>query len=82
MLIRILCCSLKQLFTFNTSVIIPRSLPLRLLMGVVENASADAVSQLVNDSGVDLVLSNLLGSKKGGRLRFRRILQTVSISFF
>ncbi|KAM8898725.1 solute carrier family 3 member 2a [Spinachia spinachia] len=38
----------------------------RLLMGVVENMSAEAVSQMVNSSGVDLVLSNLLTSKKGG----------------
>ncbi|XP_056298606.1 solute carrier family 3 member 2a [Pseudoliparis swirei] len=38
----------------------------RLLMGVVKGISAEDVSQLVNMTGVDLVLSDLLGSKKGG----------------
>ncbi|XP_054457238.1 solute carrier family 3 member 2a [Anoplopoma fimbria] len=38
----------------------------RLLMGVVESTSAQAVSQLVNTTGVDLILSNLLSSEKGG----------------
>ncbi|XP_037336239.2 solute carrier family 3 member 2a [Pungitius pungitius] len=38
----------------------------RLLMGAVTDMSAEAVSQLVNRSGVDLVLSNLLASKKQG----------------
>ncbi|XP_075943030.1 solute carrier family 3 member 2a isoform X2 [Anarhichas minor] len=38
----------------------------RLLMGVVEGISADAVSQLVNTTGVDLVLSDLLSTKNGG----------------
>lgn len=37
-------------------------------MGVVENISAAEVSQLVNTSGVALVLSDLLSSKNGGRL--------------
>lgn len=40
----------------------------RALMGVVENISAAEVSQLVNTSGVALVLSDLLSSKNGGRL--------------
>lgn len=38
----------------------------RLLMGVAEGFSAAEVSQLVNTSGVDLVLSDLLSTKKGG----------------
>lgn len=38
----------------------------RVLMGVVEGISATEVSQLVNTSGVDLVLSDLLSIKKGG----------------
>ncbi|XP_034413261.1 solute carrier family 3 member 2a [Cyclopterus lumpus] len=38
----------------------------RLLMGVVKGISAEDVSQLVNTTGVDLVLSDLLVSKKGG----------------
>ncbi|KAK9524632.1 hypothetical protein VZT92_017008 [Zoarces viviparus] len=38
----------------------------RLLMGVVEGVSADAVSQLINTTGVDLVLSDLLSTKTGG----------------
>lgn len=39
----------------------------RLLMGVVtKGISADEVSQLVNTTGVDLVLSDLLTSQKGG----------------
>ena len=41
---------------------------LRVLMGAVENRSAADVSQLVNTTGVDLVLSDLLSSKNGGRL--------------
>nr|XP_040037892.1 solute carrier family 3 member 2a isoform X3 [Gasterosteus aculeatus aculeatus]XP_040037893.1 solute carrier family 3 member 2a isoform X3 [Gasterosteus aculeatus aculeatus] len=54
----------------------------RLLMGVVESVSADTVSQLVNDSGVDLVLSNLLGSKKGGveRIQAMDILHSQQMS--
>lgn len=38
----------------------------RVLMGVVESASAAEVSELVNTTGVDLVLSDLLGSTNGG----------------
>jgi len=38
----------------------------RLLMGVVEGISATEISQLVNTSGVDLVLSDLLNTNKGG----------------
>uniref|UniRef100_A0A8D3B6W9 Glycosyl hydrolase family 13 catalytic domain-containing protein n=1 Tax=Scophthalmus maximus TaxID=52904 RepID=A0A8D3B6W9_SCOMX len=38
----------------------------RVLMGVTVGASAAEVSQLVNISGVDLVLSDLLSSKNGG----------------
>ncbi|KAM9836388.1 solute carrier family 3 member 2a [Aulostomus maculatus] len=38
----------------------------RLLMGVVEGASPSEVSQLVNVSGVDLVLSNVLSTRSGG----------------
>lgn len=37
-------------------------------MGVVESISAAQVSQLVNASGVDLLLSDLINSKSGGRL--------------
>lgn len=36
-------------------------------MGVVESIPAAKVSQLVNASGADLVLSDLLNSKNGGR---------------
>lgn len=43
-------------------------LSLRVLIGAVENGSAADVSQLVNTTGVDLVLSDLLSSKNGGRL--------------
>ncbi|KAM4536579.1 amino acid transporter heavy chain SLC3A2-like [Odontesthes bonariensis] len=43
----------------------------RALMGVVENISAPEVSQLVNSSGVDLVLSDLLSSKNEGVERIR-----------
>lgn len=35
-------------------------------MGVVQNISAAEVSQLVNTTGVDLVLSDLLSKKNGG----------------
>lgn len=35
-------------------------------MGVVKGISASGVSQLVNTSGVDLVLSDLLSSINGG----------------
>ncbi|KAM7366151.1 hypothetical protein PAMP_015616 [Pampus punctatissimus] len=38
----------------------------RVLMGVLEGVSAFEVSQFVNTSGVDLVLSDLLSTKKGG----------------
>ncbi|KAM7377448.1 hypothetical protein PAMA_013977 [Pampus argenteus] len=38
----------------------------RVLMGVLDGASAFEVSQLVNTSGVDLVLSDLLSTNKGG----------------
>ncbi|XP_072232559.1 solute carrier family 3 member 2a [Leuresthes tenuis] len=43
----------------------------RALMGVIENLSAPEVSQLVNSSGVDLVLSDLLSSKNEGVARIR-----------
>ncbi|XP_073330512.1 amino acid transporter heavy chain SLC3A2-like [Pagrus major] len=43
----------------------------RLLMGAVENISAAELSQLVNTSGVDLVLSDLLSSKNGGVERIK-----------
>ncbi|XP_051285088.1 solute carrier family 3 member 2a [Dicentrarchus labrax] len=38
----------------------------RLLMGVVQSISAAEVSQLVNTTGVDLILSDLLSSNKEG----------------
>ncbi len=44
---------------------------LRLLMGVVESVTAAEVSQIVNASGVDLLLSDLLNNKSGGRLEWR-----------
>ncbi|KAF6738247.1 4F2 cell-surface antigen heavy chain [Oryzias melastigma] len=44
---------------------------IRGLMGVVEGASASEVSQLINASGVDLVLSDLLSSNNGGPERIR-----------
>lgn len=37
-------------------------------MGVVEGVSAAEVSQLINTTGVDIILSDLLSSKTGGRL--------------
>lgn len=37
-------------------------------MGVVNNISANQLSQLVNDSGVDLILSDLLSRNMEGRL--------------
>lgn len=37
-------------------------------MGVVNNISANEVSQLVNVSGVDLILSDLLSRNTEGRL--------------
>ncbi|XP_068163977.1 solute carrier family 3 member 2a [Antennarius striatus] len=43
----------------------------RALMGVVENVSAPEVLELVNTTGVDLVLSDLLSSKSGGVERIR-----------
>lgn len=39
-------------------------------MGVVEGLSAANVSLLANTTGVDLILSDLLNSKDGGRLVF------------
>ncbi|XP_038587180.1 solute carrier family 3 member 2a isoform X1 [Micropterus salmoides] len=50
----------------------------RVLMGVVEGITAENVSHLVNSSGVDLVLSDLLSSKKGGleRIKDLNILNT------
>lgn len=44
------------------------SLFFRALMGVVNNISANEVSQLVNVSGVDLILSDLLSRNTEGRL--------------
>ncbi|XP_033465628.1 solute carrier family 3 member 2a [Epinephelus lanceolatus] len=41
----------------------------RALMGVVEGVSPAEVSQLINTTGVDLVLSDLLSSKKEGKGR-------------
>uniref|UniRef100_UPI0037E949A2 solute carrier family 3 member 2a n=1 Tax=Semicossyphus pulcher TaxID=241346 RepID=UPI0037E949A2 len=47
------------------------------LMGVVNNMSAAEVSQLVNTTGVDLVLSDLLSSKQGKeRIRAMDILNS------
>lgn len=43
----------------------------RALMGVVEGISAEEMSQLVNTSGVDLVLSDLLISNNGGAERIK-----------
>ncbi|XP_022614070.1 4F2 cell-surface antigen heavy chain [Seriola dumerili] len=43
----------------------------RVLMGVVEGLSAEMVSQLVNTTGVDLVLSDLLSSNSGGVERIK-----------
>ncbi|XP_023145162.2 solute carrier family 3 member 2a [Amphiprion ocellaris] len=43
----------------------------RALMGVVEGISAPEVSRLVNTSGVDLVLSDLLSRNDGGVERIR-----------
>ncbi|XP_028284556.1 solute carrier family 3 member 2a [Parambassis ranga] len=43
----------------------------RVLMGVVKGFSASGVSQLVNTSGVDLVLSDLLSSNNGGVERIK-----------
>lgn len=36
-------------------------------MGVVQSISAAEVSQLINTTGVDLILSDLLSKKNGGR---------------
>jgi len=50
-------------------------------MGVVKGISAEDVSQLVNTTGVDLVLSDLLGSEKGGKcLHYFAILAHVFVS--
>lgn len=35
-------------------------------MGVIEGASAADVSQILNTTGVDLVVTDMLGSKTGG----------------
>ncbi|XP_070710776.1 amino acid transporter heavy chain SLC3A2-like [Pempheris klunzingeri] len=43
----------------------------RALMGVVESISAAEVSQLINTTGVDLLLSDLLSSKNGGVERIK-----------
>ncbi|XP_034712145.1 solute carrier family 3 member 2a isoform X1 [Etheostoma cragini] len=43
----------------------------KLLMGVVEGISAPEVSQLINTTGVDLVLSDLLSSSSGGGERIK-----------
>ncbi|KAM3591233.1 uncharacterized protein V6R79_025136 [Siganus canaliculatus] len=43
----------------------------RALMGVVKNLPAADLSQLVNTSGVDLVLSDLLSSKSNGKERIQ-----------
>ncbi|KAI3376515.1 hypothetical protein L3Q82_016964, partial [Scortum barcoo] len=43
----------------------------KLLMGAVGGISAAEVSQLVNASGVDLLLSDLLSSKSGGEERIK-----------
>ncbi|KAM9424624.1 amino acid transporter heavy chain SLC3A2-like isoform 1-T3 [Pholidichthys leucotaenia] len=43
----------------------------RALIGVVERLSAKNVSQLMNTSGVDLVLSDLLSNENGGAERIR-----------
>ncbi|XP_023259851.1 4F2 cell-surface antigen heavy chain [Seriola lalandi dorsalis] len=43
----------------------------RVLMGVVKGVSAGMVSQLVNTTGVDLVLSDLLSSNIGGVERIK-----------
>lgn len=37
-------------------------------MGVVEGVPAAEVSQLINTTGVDIILSDLLSSKTGGKL--------------
>lgn len=52
---------------------------LRLLMGAVENKPAAAVSQLVNTTGVDLILSDLLDSKSG---RFEHLTSVCSVYLF
>lgn len=44
---------------------------LRALIGVVEKTPAPAVSQLLNTSGVDVILTDLLSSTNGGRLLAR-----------
>lgn len=41
---------------------------LRALMGVVQGLPAEDVLKLVNTSGVNLILSDLLGQKTDGRL--------------
>ncbi|XP_026155072.1 4F2 cell-surface antigen heavy chain [Mastacembelus armatus] len=41
----------------------------RALMGVVEHVTAAQVSQLVNSSGVDLIISDLLNNNSGGQER-------------
>lgn len=43
----------------------------RALMGVVEGASAAAVSQLLNTTGVDLVVTDMLSSRTGGKDRIQ-----------
>ncbi|XP_071333854.1 solute carrier family 3 member 2a [Trachinotus anak] len=45
----------------------------RALIGVVESRSAAEVSQLVNTTGVDLVVSDLLSSGNGGKERIKNI---------
>lgn len=50
------------------SLILPCFLSFRLLMGVAEGVSAAEVSRLVNTTGVDLLLSDLLSTKSGGRM--------------
>lgn len=51
-------------------------------MGVVEGASASEVSQLINASGVDLVLSDLLSSNNGGRMGFVFVPTTCHLSIW
>ena len=55
--------------------------PLRVLMGVVENISAAEGSQLVNTTGVDLVVSDLLSKQNGGMLESPKLFHNILDTF-
>lgn len=51
-------------------------------MGVVKNVSATKASQLLNSSGVDLLLSDLVNNKIGGRFCFLFFLLSSKCFYF